>query len=74
VRPGRDADHSPLSSAEVMNEWELYLLSLQAPPWRVAGQLCFYFYIIAVPAESREVTVAFNFISGRTVYSLRSHK
>jgi hypothetical protein len=26
-RPGRDADHSPPSSAEVENEYELYLLS-----------------------------------------------
>lgn len=24
VRPGRDSYHSPLSSAEVKNEWELY--------------------------------------------------
>jgi hypothetical protein len=27
ARPGRDADHSPPSSAEVKKEWELYLLS-----------------------------------------------
>jgi hypothetical protein len=39
ARPGRDADHSPLSSAEVVNELELYLLSPQAPPWRVEGLL-----------------------------------
>jgi hypothetical protein len=26
ARPGRDADRSPPSSAEVGNEWELYLL------------------------------------------------
>jgi hypothetical protein len=39
ARPGRDADHSPPSSAEVVNEQELYLLSPQAPPWRVAGLL-----------------------------------
>jgi hypothetical protein len=39
ARPGRDADHSPPSSAEVENEQELYLLSPQAPPWRVAGLL-----------------------------------
>jgi hypothetical protein len=43
ARPGRDADHSPPSSAEVVNELELYLLSPQAPPWRVAGQLYFTF-------------------------------
>jgi hypothetical protein len=27
ARPGRDADHSPPSSAKVDNEYELYLLS-----------------------------------------------
>jgi hypothetical protein len=32
TRPGRDADHSPPSSAEVKYEWELHLLSPQAPP------------------------------------------
>jgi hypothetical protein len=40
--PGRDADHSPPSSAEVVNECELYLLSPQAPPWRVAVLLYFF--------------------------------
>jgi hypothetical protein len=39
ARPGQDADHSPASSAEVENEQELYLLSPQATPWRVVGQL-----------------------------------
>jgi hypothetical protein len=43
ARPGRDADHSPPSSAEVVNEYELYLLSPQAPPWLVAGLLYFTF-------------------------------
>jgi hypothetical protein len=43
ARPVRDADHSPPSSAEVKNELELYLLSPQAPPWYVAGLLCFAF-------------------------------
>jgi hypothetical protein len=33
ARLGRDADHSPSSSAEVENEQELYLLSSQAPLW-----------------------------------------
>jgi hypothetical protein len=41
ARPGRDADHSPPSGAEVVNEWELYLLSPQALPWRVEGLLYF---------------------------------
>jgi hypothetical protein len=43
ARPGRDADHSPPSSAEVENEYELYLLSLQAPPGRVAGLRLLYY-------------------------------
>jgi hypothetical protein len=39
--PWRDSDHSPPSSAEVGNEYDLYLLSPQAPPWRVVGQVLF---------------------------------
>jgi hypothetical protein len=39
ARPGRDGDHSPPSSAEVMNELKLYFLSPQAPPWSVVGRL-----------------------------------
>jgi hypothetical protein len=42
ARPERNADHSPPSSAEVENEQELYLVSPQAPPWRVAGLLYLY--------------------------------
>jgi len=42
ARPGRDADHSPPSSAEVVNEQELYILFSPAPPWRVEGLLYFY--------------------------------
>jgi hypothetical protein len=42
ARPGLDADHSPPSRAEVVNELELYLLSPQAPPWRVVGLLYFF--------------------------------
>jgi hypothetical protein len=41
ARPGRDADHSTPSSANVKYELELYLLSPHVPPWRVAGQLYF---------------------------------
>jgi hypothetical protein len=37
ARPGRDADHS--STAKIKNEYELYLVSPQAPPWRVVGHL-----------------------------------
>jgi hypothetical protein len=54
ARPGRDADRSPPSSAEVVNEYELYL-SLQAPPWRVAGLL--YFYIQTTRASQTTASV-----------------
>jgi hypothetical protein len=43
VRPGRDANHSRPSSAEVENEWELHLLSrtsrsyTSSPPKRFCG-------------------------------------
>jgi hypothetical protein len=47
-RPGRDADHSLPSGAEVKNEYELYLLSPQAPPWHVAGQLYFTFTLVTI--------------------------
>jgi hypothetical protein len=46
ARPGRDAEHSPPSNAEVSNEYDLYTLS----PWRlhgVTGQLHFYFTFIS---------------------------
>jgi hypothetical protein len=48
ARPGRDADHSPPSSAEVVNEYELYILS----PSASIGVLwdCFYFF---TPTSSR---------------------
>jgi hypothetical protein len=40
ARPGRDADHSAPSIAEV-DELELYLLSSQAPAWRVVTAFIF---------------------------------
>jgi hypothetical protein len=40
-RPERDADHSPPSTSEVVNEQKLYLLSPQTPTWRVTGLLYF---------------------------------
>jgi hypothetical protein len=45
ARPGRDADHSPPSSAEVKYEQELYLLSPHVPPWHVAGKLSFFLFL-----------------------------
>jgi hypothetical protein len=38
---GHVAHQSPPSSVEVINEFELLLLSPQAPPWRVVGLLYF---------------------------------
>jgi hypothetical protein len=52
ARPGRDADHSPPSSAEVKYEWELYLLFPHVPPRRVAGQLYFTF-LLGLPCSVR---------------------
>jgi hypothetical protein len=37
ARPGRDADLSPPSSAEIKNEYELYFLFPKAPLWRRCG-------------------------------------
>jgi hypothetical protein len=51
--PGRDAYHSPLSSAEVENEWELYL-STQAPSWLVAELLNFSGVMVSVLAAGRK--------------------
>jgi hypothetical protein len=42
ARSRRDADHSPPSSAEFENEYELYFLSPQAPPWLVVVQTFFF--------------------------------
>jgi hypothetical protein len=44
VQPGRDADHSPPSSAEVLNEQELYLLYPLHLHRCVVRLLCFYLF------------------------------
>jgi hypothetical protein len=64
ARPGRDADHSPPSSAEVKNEQELYVLSPQAPPWRVAGLLyltfkIFYYHLTLIEIYMHASIVCF---------------
>jgi hypothetical protein len=65
VQPGRDADHSPPSSTEVKNEWELYFLSPHVPPWRVAGQLYFFYFLQynMYEVESRKVKAAMCYCS-----------
>jgi hypothetical protein len=40
VRPGRDADHSPLSSVEVKKERGYTSSPLKRLSWRTAGQRC----------------------------------
>jgi hypothetical protein len=57
ARPGRDADHSPPSSAEIVNEKELYL-SPQAPPWRVEGLLYLLTYVIMTTGNDLEASFA----------------
>jgi hypothetical protein len=42
VQLGCDADHSPPSRAEVKNEYELYLLSIQVPSWGVVEHLSLF--------------------------------
>jgi hypothetical protein len=37
AQPGRDADHSPPSRVDIVNEYELYLLSSPAPPYVYCG-------------------------------------
>jgi hypothetical protein len=44
--PGCDADHSLPSSAEVMKELEIYILSPKAAPWHVVGLLYFTYSIV----------------------------
>jgi hypothetical protein len=48
ARPGRDADHSPPSNAEVENGYELYIIFPQAPSWRVVGQIYYYYLQIFI--------------------------
>jgi hypothetical protein len=52
---GREADHSPPSSAEVKNAWSYTCTPLVGPPWRGAqlkkaqGQLYLYLYCELTP-------------------------
>jgi hypothetical protein len=57
VRPGRNADHSPPSSAEVKYEQELYLLSPHAPQWHVAGHLYLYYFISLIRVHTTTLSV-----------------
>jgi hypothetical protein len=60
ARPGRDADHSPPCSAEVENEYELYFLSPEAPPWRVAGLL--YFFLLLLAGKDKNIGIIYIYI------------
>jgi hypothetical protein len=51
ARPGRDADHSSTSSAEVVNEWELEFLSLLCIHRCVVGLL----YLCLLRCDIREI-------------------
>jgi hypothetical protein len=67
---GRDADHSPLSSAEIKNEQELYLLFPQAPSWRVTGQLYFFYFIYIVINTGKSSSVTENLLNFRSISSI----
>jgi hypothetical protein len=54
ARPVRDADHSPPSSVEVVNEYKLYLLSPQAHPWLIA-RILYFTLTINVPFRSEKI-------------------
>jgi hypothetical protein len=47
---GRDTDHSPPSSADIRNEWELYLLSPSSATMACSGTalLCLLFSVLAL--------------------------
>ena len=62
VRPGRDADPSPPSSAEVKNRVELYLYSPWGPSWPMKGwnlyrTYCCMCVCVCVRERERERTV-----------------
>jgi hypothetical protein len=48
ARLGRDADHSPPSSAEVKNVQALYFLSPLSPSWRYRDRFTFSFTILTL--------------------------
>jgi hypothetical protein len=45
ARPRRDSDHSPPTSAELVNEQELYLLSLPSISMACRGTALLFFYL-----------------------------
>jgi hypothetical protein len=53
ARPGHNADPLSPSSAEVKKDKKLYLLSPQAPAWRVAGPLYLFRFTLRPQAVSR---------------------
>jgi hypothetical protein len=70
ARLGRDSDHSPLSSAEVKNEKELYLLSPKVPPRHVVGLLCFPYTSIKILIHIACPYFQVSIVKGKSKYSL----
>jgi hypothetical protein len=60
----RDADQSPPSSAEVKNDYWLYLLSPLAPAWRVSGLIYFTLHEINKSAETAQAVRLGNRVPG----------
>jgi hypothetical protein len=64
-RPVREADHSPPSSAEVKEWVELYLHSLNTPPWHSAqlkqrDNFTFYHILVSITCAWNVVFCVFN--------------
>jgi hypothetical protein len=59
-RPGREADHSPPSSAEVKNGWQLYLLSYLATTLRKGTALLFTFYALNENLSKRHSIISYS--------------
>jgi hypothetical protein len=63
ILPGRDADHSPPSSAEVKNEQELYLLSPPSASMACSGTALLLIFCIFYHLQML-ISVMYNSCSG----------
>lgn len=73
VSPECGISHSLPPSAEVKNEYELYLLFPQAPPWHIAGHLYFYcIWNFPIHFQNTTVPVCSSFMYNYFEHSLLS--
>jgi hypothetical protein len=73
AQPGCDVDNSPPSSAEVMTELDLYLLSPQAPPWHVAGLLYFLLHYLIMHNQFFILPIPSSFLNANTLVFFKLH-